>query len=211
MMRISTLFAFAAFPLLAACSGTTSPQDSAFDPGGKLMQEAIQDHISQFPYQSGQELWSNALWVAAKGEPAIPLLLKALEDKAPRMRSSAAFALGLMKDRRVIKYLPKHLEDPSFSVRLETARSLLYLGEFKGVPVLIEGLNNSEQPVRMYCAESLREMTGKDFDYDHRQKTPEQRKEAISKWTAWWKDQGSGGWLQTAADKASQPAAPAGK
>ena len=67
------------------------------------MGREIQARIANFPFQRGQELLNNMLWLETKaGETSIPFLLEALEHDNPKVRCSATWVLGRLRDRRVI-------------------------------------------------------------------------------------------------------------
>ncbi len=208
MKRISYLSLLALLPVvLPSCSGTTSPKDAEFDSGGALMSSLIQERLDQVPYQRKDELMNNLLWLAQVGEPAIPKLKKALNSDNAKLRSNSAYVLGAIGDRRVIPFLRKYISDENQLVRLEVARSLILLGEYEGMPELLTGLDSDHLQVRAMCFDALKSVTGKTFDYDHRQKDQALRRESIRKWKDWWTAQSGEAWMQSH-DSAGKPAGP---
>jgi HEAT repeats len=161
-----------------------------------LMAKEIRNRVNQIPYQHRQELLDNLLWLATKaGEQAIPTLLQGLQNREPKVRSSCAWVLCRIGDRRVIPYLEAKGNDPHESVRLEVARSLIYLGDLKQVPTLIKGLDSPLLPVRYNCHMALKDATKRDFGYDHLSESDSQRKKAVLAWWKWWGEQSGDPWF----------------
>jgi hypothetical protein len=200
---------------LASCSssgGTVQQDQRWFDPG-PLLKQRIEESISQIPYQHRDELLNNMLWIAQQGEAAIPFLLKSLDSDNAKTRSSAAWMLGRIGDRRILPDLRKHASEPNLIVRLEIARTMLDLGDLQMVPELIVGLDSEEQHVRYLCHDALKSATGKDFGYDHRAKSSAERRESLAKWQEWWTERGEGDWFQQSTQPGTEgvPAAPTGR
>lgn len=179
---------------LSAC-GTTVFGPNFAEPNA-LMAKEIRNRVNQMPYQHRQELLDNMLWLAAKaGEQAIPTLLQGLHHKEAKVRSSCAWVLCKIGDKRVIPYLQDKVNDPHESVRLEVARSLVYLGDLKQIPTLIKGLDSHLLPVRYNCHMALKDATKRDFGYDHLSESDTQRKKAVLAWWKWWGDQSGDPWF----------------
>ena len=179
---------------LTACSLPFSGSD--FAEPNKLMGREIHTRVSQIPYQHRQELLDNLLWLASKaGEQAIPTLLEGLNHKEAKVRSSCAWVLCKIADKRVIPYLQQKVKDPHESVRLEVARSLVYLGDMQQIPGLIKGLDSELLPVRYNCHMALRDSTKRDFGYDHLTESDHQRKKAVLSWWEWWGEQSGDPWF----------------
>ncbi len=169
---------------------------SNFAQPNKLMGREIRARVTQIPYQHRQELLDNMLWLATKaGEQAIPMLLEGLNDKEAKVRSSCAWVLCKINDKRVIPYLQQKVKDPHESVRLEVARSLVYLGDMQQIPGLIKGLDSELLPVRYNCHMALRDSTKRDFGYDHLTESDHQRKKAVLSWWEWWGEQSGDPWF----------------
>jgi len=76
------------------------------------------------------------------GDPsAVPVLIEALEDKAPLVRQDAARLLGRVRDRRAVAALIKALEDPWALVRATAYDSLQWLAD-EGDPKAKEAVAN---------------------------------------------------------------------
>jgi hypothetical protein len=163
------------------------------------MEEMIQEKIKQIPYQHKEELLNNLMWLARAGDQAVPALDEALSHDDPKVRASCAYVFGQMGDKRTIPILQRHRNDPHPVARLEIARSLLILGDYSTVPLIIQGLNSDMQHVRYLCYDILHSTTGKTFDYDHRAVDPVDREPAIAKWQGWWEKQTTESWFQQGA------------
>lgn len=169
--------------------GTTQRTETPFAQANQLMGEEIDSRISQIPYQHREQLYNNLLWLQQAGEQAIPSLLKGLKHDEPKVRSSCAWVIGQIGDKRAIPALQPLMSDKSESVRLEVARSLVDMGDVKYCPVLIEALDHEKVHVRGMCHEALKKSTGRDFGYDHLTDNTTQRKSAALRWRQWWATQ----------------------
>jgi hypothetical protein len=187
-MRIATLFAASLLLVLGSCASTKSKDASPFAAPNTLMAEEISQRIQQIPYQHREELLQNLLWLSQAGEQAIDALLVNMRHENPKVRSSCAWVLGRIHDRRCINELQKFAKDDAETVRLEVCRSLVLLGDVKYSPTLIEGLDSDHKEVRFLCHEALKTSTGRDFGYDHLNEDVTQRHVAVLGWRQWWSD-----------------------
>jgi hypothetical protein len=174
--------------VLAAC-GTTSRSTNDFAKPNDLMGAEIRQRIDDIRYQHREQLFNSLLWLAQAGEQAIPALLEGLRHEDPKVRSNCAWVLGEMGDKRVIPHLQPLTSDEVESVRLESARSLIVLGDMRPVPVLIEGLDSERIQVRFLCHETLKASTKRDFEYDHLTDDRLTRSHAVYRWRRWWSEQ----------------------
>lgn len=182
--------AFAATILLslAACSTTPKKVKSAYDQPNDLMAVEISRRVEQIPYLHREELLENLLWLSQTGEQTIPSLLEALNNDSPKVRSSAAWVLGRLRDRRTIPQLQNALNDAEPTVRFEVARTLVVLGDLEPAPILIEGLDSERKEVRYLCHEALKSATGHDFGFDHLAMSQQDMRQSVLKWRQWWGD-----------------------
>ncbi len=115
--------------------------------------------------------------LAKAGPPVVPLLLKVLKDKDPRVRAGAAEALGQMvKPPLLASYTPdrpfgipngaasasaaalaaavpglaKALQDPDSNVRIQAAIALAAIApsDRRAVPILVQVLEGADKPMR---------------------------------------------------------------
>ncbi len=169
---------------LSACGSVGSPYLQA----NTLMGQEIENRVRQIPFQHRDELYQNLLWLAQSGEQAIPDLIEALGDNNPKVRSSCAWVLGRIGDRRTIPELQEFSKDPHPTVRMEVARSLVLMGDVQQAPTLIEGLDSDRTEIRYMCHEALKSATGRDFGYDHLSEDRVARQRSVLEWRTWWGD-----------------------
>ncbi len=174
--------------LFASCSTTTKPSESPFTQPNSLMGEEITRRVEQIPYQHRDELLQNLLWLAQTGEQTIPALVAGLKHENPKVRSSSAWVLGRLRDRRTIPMLQESMQDNEATVQMEVARSLVSMGDLKWSPTLIEGMDSDKKEVRYMCHEALKSSTGHDFGYDHLNQDQKEMRVSVLRWRQWWSE-----------------------
>lgn len=92
------------------------------------------------------------------GEPAVPSMIKCLNDPKDEVRRKACDVLGLIGDERAVEPLNKKLKDHNKFVRRRAANALLLLSDPRSVKPLIEALGDSEKKVRIRAAKALGEI-----------------------------------------------------
>jgi hypothetical protein len=182
-MRRLVLFSLALLPL-PACGGGESPYVRPND----LMASEISNRVTQIPFQHRDELFQNLLWLAQSGEQAIPDLLTGLRNDNAKVRSSCAWVLGRISDRRTIPDLQRISKDANATVRMEVARTLVVMGDIKQSPTLIEGLDSDRTEIRFMCNEALKDATGRDFGFDHLSEDLMARRSSVLEWRTWWSE-----------------------
>ncbi len=215
-MRIAATFASVLFAF-AACS-STSPTKSEEDPfiqPNSLMAGEITSRVQQIPFQHRDELVQNLIWLTDAGEQVIPAVLEGLKHQNAKVRSSCAWVLGRLHDRRTIPALRSIANDSETSVRTEVARTLVLLGDLQSCPTLIEGLDSDKREVRYMCHEALKVATGHDFGYDHLNASKRDMQTAALRWRQWWGEYSGDTFFaqkyQQQNGLEAQPAAPAGE
>ncbi|MFN7590554.1 MAG: HEAT repeat domain-containing protein [Planctomycetota bacterium] len=173
---------------LASCSSTPTTTESPFQQPNSLMAGEIDQRVEQIPYQHRDELLQNLLWLAQTGEQTIPSLLKGLEHENPKVRSSCAWVLGRLRDRRTIPNLQQAAKDSEPTVRMECARTLVLMGDLAWSPTLIEGLDSDRKEVRYLCHEALKTSSGHDFGYDHLNQNEGDQRLSVLRWRQWWSE-----------------------
>jgi len=171
--------------VLFACAGSGGIDYEEYAEAPTFLRQEIEERIKALPYQSGENLLSNIRRLTYIGEPAIPFLLDALEEGEVRARCSAAYVLGLIRDRRTIEPLRDALTDDSPVVRYEVATSLCAMGEPAGYPTLIRGLEDEDIRNRYKAHEALKLLTKNDFGYRH-DDAPDERSAAVQRWQSWF-------------------------
>ncbi len=171
--------------ITAACESSTRTVDlSEYPEPSAFLRQEIEDRMAALRYQTEGQLYENMMRLAYIGETAVPFLIKGLDDQHVRVRSSSAYILGLMSDRRTIPALLPVLHDPSDVVRYEAATALGSMGDRDGYGVLLEGLLDEDIKNRYKAHEALTLLTDLDFGYRH-DDPPEMRRVAVLKWEAW--------------------------
>ena len=183
MKRYSPLL-FLALPL-GGCGSPTYESNEYAQPN-MLMSKEIDRRVQDISFQHRDELYNNLLWLSQRGEQSIPALLKGMQSSEPKVRSSCAWALGRIGDRRTIPELQKSAQDPHETVRLEVARSLVEMGDMRQCPTLIAALDSDKVQVRAMSHDALKRATGRDYGFDHLTDNVEQRKQAVLRWRQWW-------------------------
>jgi len=197
-------FGLASLLLLAlvGCTSTDGRGDMVASSEGPWIQaspillQQIDDEAARLPWTHGFERLEQIRWFASVGEPAYPALLELAADPRDEVAAAALASLGATMDRRLVPYL-RNLPwspDRSLDLRLERARSLVRLGDWKEIPTLIEGLSDERVYTRSLCAEALREATHEQKGYDPRA-SEELRRTAIDRWREWWLSRNSEGLL----------------
>lgn len=189
-MRLAQIGMMAGLLMAAGCvSEGPYREDPADAQGylkpGPLLEKEIQERIANMPYSRGLKRLANLMRLGDIGEPAIPFLIDALDHEDPEVRAGCIYALGLIDDKRVIPTLRSSLSDPDRNVQLEAAASLLGMGDWKGVSLLITALDSPQRFVRYKSFEALNKFTGLSFQYDFRAEQ-EARAASVAKWQAWW-------------------------
>ncbi len=187
-MRIAATGAILLF-VLQACSTTQKASESPFQQPNSLIAGEITRRIEQIPYQHREELLNNLVWLSNQGEPVIPATLEGLRHNDAKVRSSCAWVLGRIHDRRTIPNLQSAMRDNEIGVRLEVARSLVAMGDLAPTPTLIEGLDSDKKEVRYMCHETLKTATGRDFGYDHLNANETEMRLSVLRWRQWWGEQ----------------------
>ncbi len=177
---------------LGGCATTQSsvPTNSNgwLDPSPSLKRR-IDDEGKHIAYTHGIERIDLIRWFAAVGEPAYPKLLELAADPRKDVAIAAYAAMGATRDSRLVPYL-EAIEIPdgpdAVDLRLERARTLLRLGDWNAVPMLITGLRDERTFTRALCSQALGEATHEDFGFDPKVE-PADSAEAVGRWEAWWK------------------------
>lgn len=169
--------------LLPSCmSAQKVPEFQAASP---LLQEEIDTLLRELPFRHGPELITTLKRLIYIGEPAVPSLVESLRAAHPKSRSNAAYVLGEIHDRRVIPALRRGLNDSAPDVAYEVAASLLVLGDWSGIPILIDALEDEDPYHRFKAIRVLAEHTHQDLGYDYRSDR-QNRVAAVGRWENWY-------------------------
>jgi HEAT repeat protein len=110
--------------------------------------------VLRSPREADRERAARVLWRI--GSPSVDSLIVVLQEKGttPEMRASAAYALGVIGDKRAIKSLTSLLRDERYFVRLQAARALSQMGD-AALDQLLEMSNSSTPSTREAAVEAL--------------------------------------------------------
>lgn len=177
---------------LAACQTTTDQPrhevpDSPWLQPSPLLRARIAENVERLPWTHGTERLELIRWFAAVGEPAYDELLELAQDPRTDVAASALAALGATRDQRLVTSIHA-LEWPAGmppELQLERARTLLFLGDWSEVPVLIRGLESDDLGTRALAGYALYRVTGDRLGFDP-QAPPEERSAAVARWRDWW-------------------------
>lgn len=179
--------------LAAACSSTKDAKESRPKPGAwltpsPLLEQQMVDEAARLPWTRGIERIEQIRWFAAVGEPAYETLLALSADPRDDVAAAALSALGATGDRRLVE--PIRAADHNsvsrgMDLRLERARTLLRLGDWSDVPVLVEGLMDERVYTRALSIQALEEATGERHGFDPRGMDDERAK-SLERWKRWW-------------------------
>jgi hypothetical protein len=176
--------------LAAGCASTHSSLDADsqwLKPSPRLRAQ-IEDSAKRLPWTHGMERVEMITWFAGVGEPAYPTLLQMVLDPRKDVAGSALAALGATRDTRLVeplRTLPWPAGDDSSDLALERARTLLRLGDWQMIPLLIGGLRDERLLTRALCAQALWENTHERLGYDPKSEGEEREKSVVA-WEAWW-------------------------
>lgn len=184
--------------LLLSLVGCQTVQTSGYEPPAQkedtgpwlspspLLREQIQQQVERLPWTHGAERIDQIRWFAGVGEPVYPYLLELCADPRPAVAGSALAALGATGDSRLVE--PIHAVDWPADlapvVELERARTLVRLGDWRGIPTLVEGLGSAEMATRALSIHALQESTGERMGFEPRGPEAE-RIESIVRWNEW--------------------------
>ena len=151
------------------------------------LQQQIESQAQRLPWAHGMDRVELIQWFAAVGEPAYETLLALVLDPRPDVAGASLAALGATRDSRLVEPLRDLPWPPAdkADLALERARTLLRLGDWSMVPLLMKGLEDDRLMTRALCGQALFEATHERFDFDPNG-TPEERAASVERWKAWW-------------------------
>jgi hypothetical protein len=194
--RISQILLTGLVLVAAACqttvNGRPAPTTTAgeFEEPSPFVVEQIDQTLRDMPYLRGKQVVDACSEIAKIGPSAIPKLREAARDDDSMRRVFVMNVLGAIGDRRALPTLQRGLTDSDKGVRYEAARACVRLGDWEsGMPILIEGLNDTSIYARGLCNDTLKRSTNLDFGFEPKG-NDEKRRDASDKWRAWWEKHG---------------------
>ncbi len=194
-MQRSTRLALALFTLalVTGCGSTRDaregkPSAANWLTPSPLLEQQMVDEAARLPWTRGIERIEQIRWFASIGEPAYETLLELSADPRDDVAAAALSALGATGDRRLVEHI-RTADSQSGArgrdLRLERARTLLRLGDWSEVPVLIEGLGDSRVYTRALAIQALQEASGESHGFDPRGDDGS-REKSLERWKRWW-------------------------
>ena len=119
--------------------------------------------------------------------PYTPLLLN---EQNELVRLEILYSLKKNRDKSLLPFLYRCLQDTSPLIRAKAVQVLGDLGFLESIEYLWDILNDPEQYVRKQASLVLTKMTGKESSYSYHE-LPEKRREAILRWRLWWQEKQS--------------------
>lgn len=179
---------------LAACSSTARDVRDDAQPRSPwiqatpLLSQQIEDEAARLPYSHGFDRLEQIRWFASVGEPAYPFLLRLAADPRDDVAAAALASLGATLDARLVPHIHALAWDETRALGdlgLERGRTLVRLGDWSQIPVLIEGLGDERLFTRSLCGDALKEATHETHGFDPRAEQSA-REKAIGRWREWW-------------------------
>ena len=179
------LWILPAFFLICCLSACVTERIEDPDSGEAYLDREIDKVVQRIPYETGKALFRDLNKLIAFGSFAIEPMCECLRHPNAKVRCSGAYVLGQLQAEGVVNDLLALMDDENKLVRLEAARAVLEIGAWDTVPVLLEGMNDPEENIRILSFQALKKKIGVDFGYKIRG-TAEERQESLNKWNAWW-------------------------
>lgn len=153
-----------------------------------VLREQIGQQLERLPWTHGAERVEQIRWLAGVGEAGFEQILPVCLDPRPDVAGAALAALGATGDKRLvvpIRELPWPADETlDKGLLLERSRTLVRLGDWSQLSVLVDGLEDEEFWTRAWCSQALREATKRSFDYDAKA-DPKLRAESVARWREW--------------------------
>jgi hypothetical protein len=168
-------------------SGNTQANLGPWVAASPSLQRKIESQAERLPWTHGIDRVELIQWFAGVGEPAYGTLLGLVLDPRTDVAGAALAALGSTRDSRLVEPLRLLPWPPAsnLDLALERARTLLRLGDWSMVPVLMEGLADKRLMTRALCSQALFEATHERFGFDPNG-SPVERASAVDRWQGWW-------------------------
>ena len=117
----------------------------------------IRSHMQKFSDPDEKIRWNAHAKVVEIGEPAVHLLVEAMDNENPKTRGMAAVTLGEMqcKEDEVVLALIRKLNDPDIEVRKNVCWAFIQIKDPRAIQSLIDRLSDENQKVREMAIEAL--------------------------------------------------------
>lgn len=155
--------------------------------------QALEVLLDYMPYvandSAAYEVRETLAALAVEEGKVNPVLVKALDSRTPIERATAAEALIRANNKEFQDKIGKLLADQEPLVRFRVAMAMVYGGEKKGVPIIIDLLPKLDQVQAWQAEDLLLRMTGELAPPTvSLGKKKEEKLQCQSAWQDWWKD-----------------------
>lgn len=171
-------------PEQKAAAEARAKQGREFYLGTRAAQQDIRDLFARVEGAAPHQWAEIASKLVAYGEPAVPQMMANLSSHQTGVAVMSAYTLGMIQDPRSLDALAQAVTSPHEQLRYEAATSMLRMGDPRGLPFMIDALENDDPLVRARAILVLRERTGNTMGFVPDGK-PEDRLAAVSRWRAW--------------------------
>ncbi len=131
--------------------------------------------------------------IASDFTPQVTGLLKQLQSTDDKERLDALDKIAPQADLRLVSHILPLLSDPYEFNRFYAAKTLGEWGAKDATPHLIETLLDEMSFVRQAALQSLHQLTGQNFRFDHQLDPDDARNQtAYGSWKTWWTANGKG-------------------
>lgn len=191
-MKLPAIAVLALLVLCCSCV-TEDPLPDAHDTSQRItpveeVHESVRGRIARVERSSGNTLLRELQALIGYKELARGPILEVIDEKDPRTQANLLYVLGYIGGADVYPVLSRYVSDSDPVVRYEAAAALLNMGDWSGIPVLIEFMDSPDRRMRYKAESVLKATTKKDFGYSFNAPPPE-RERAVGMWKSWWEDQ----------------------
>lgn len=152
--------------------------------GNEQVQQDVRDLFARVDGATPAQWTETSRKLAAYGERAVPQLVQNLGSDKPPVALMSAYVLGMVKDPRSLAALQDATLSSDRMLRYEAATAMVRMGDRRGLPALIDGLEDPDPLVRARSILVLQERTSEMRGYKADDR-PEERAAAVARWRDW--------------------------
>lgn len=175
--------------LAGGCVTEGGPPEREDDGKGPVarVHARINRKIDRMPHLNGQRLLAVIQEIIAYKELALEPVKEALPDTDARTRANLIYILGYVGGEQAHAAVIPYLKSEEEVVRFEAAAALVNMGDWSGVPLLLDYMESEDRHKRFKAAQAMLEVTDRDFGYNF-DAPPHERQKAMKRWRHWWQD-----------------------
>jgi len=166
--------------------GPAAPAKRAEGPGPVAKAEAtVAGHVARLPNLYGTRLLQVMQEIIAYKRLALRPVTDVIAGADIRTQANLLYILGFIKGDQAHRAILPFLRAKDAGVRFEASVALLNLGDWGGVPTLLDFMASKDRRHRFKASEALKGVVKKDFGYQFDASPPE-REKALAQWRGWW-------------------------